>query len=347
MTVISLPILNTETQRPTYATGPRSLSSVKLLRISVTDRCNLRCVYCMPDDGVDWLTSNKKDLLSADDIEAVARTAASIGTTHLKLTGGEPTIRPDIIEIVSRLNNIQGITDLSLTTNAIFLDKLAVPLQAAGVHRLTLSCDSLKTDRFAQITHGGKLAEFWRGVEAAEKANFHKIKLNVVVMAGVNDDEVVDFAKLALDRAWTIRFIEFMPLGESVLADLNPDHIILDNNIIKQRISAELGELTPVNPGTEMGIGPAQVYTFPNAAGRIGFISAMSKPFCETCNRLRLTSLGELRSCLFDGGEVDLIPALHPKPDQNQLIQLFEKCVIMKPEEHAFRGNRAMSQIGG
>jgi len=344
--MISLPVLNSETQRPVYARGPRSLSYVKLLRISVTDRCNLRCVYCMPDDGVDWMAA-QDDLLSVDDIEAVARSAASFGVDHLKITGGEPTIRRDIVELTERLGRIEGIRDLSLTTNGMFLDRLAEPLKRAGVHRLTLSCDSLQAERFGMITHGGKLEQFWDGVEAAERANFHKIKLNVVVMSGVNDDEVVEFARIAKERPWTIRFIEYMPLGESVLTAVNPDGVIVDNAIVKQRIVDAFGPLTQVEPGTEMGVGPAEVYTFAGSKGRVGFISAMSRPFCETCNRLRLTAVGELRSCLFDGGEVNLLPALRPDVDCARLVSLFEECVIMKPEEHSFRGNRAMSQIGG
>ena len=322
--MISLPVLNSETQRPIYANGPKSLAYVKLLRISVTDRCNLRCVYCMPDEGVDWMAP-QSDLLSADDIEAVARAAASVGVDHLKLTGGEPTIRKDIVEITERLGRINGIRDLSLTTNGMFLDRLAEPLQRAGVHRLTLSCDSLLEDRFRMITHGGKIEQFWRGVDAAEAAKFHKIKLNVVVMAGVNDDEVVEFARLAKDRPWTVRFIEYMPLGDSVLSAKNPDGVIIDNKVIRKRIAEEFGPLIEVLPGTEMGVGPAEVYSFEGAKGRLGFISAMSQPFCEKCNRLRLTSVGELRSCLFDGGEVNLLPALRPRADESALVSLFEE----------------------
>lgn len=300
----------------------------------------------MPDDGVDWMAA-QKDLLTPDDIEAVARTAVSIGATHLKITGGEPTIRKDIIDIVQRLHRIDGVHDLSFTTNGLLLDRMAEDLQRAGVDRLTLSCDSLRPQRYEMITHGGKLAQFWAGVEAAQRAEFHKMKLNVVVMAGINDDEVVDFARLAKNFPWTIRFIEYMPLGVSVLTELSPNGPIVDNQIIKERIADELGPLAPVHPGTEVGVGPAEVYTFPNAKGRVGFISAMSRPFCETCNRLRLTAIGELRSCLFDGGEVNLLPALRPKTNRSELISLFEACVVMKPDEHSFRGNRAMSQIGG
>jgi len=346
--VISLPVLdNTQPHRPHYSQGPRSLASVKLLRISVTDRCNLRCVYCMPDDGVDWMAA-QNDLLQPADIEAVARAAVSIGATSLKITGGEPTIRKDILDIAHRLNAIPGVDDLSFTTNGLLLDSLARPLREAGVDRVTLSCDSLRPDRYKEITHGGKIEQFWRGVEACERAGFHKIKLNVVVMAGMNDDEVVDFAALVKDKPWTIRFIEYMPLGDSVLTHApDPDAAIVDNAQLMARIEDRFGKLLPVSPGHEAGVGPAHVYTYEGAAGRVGFISAMSKPFCESCNRLRLTALGELRSCLFDGGEVDLMPALRPKPNVNELISRFEECVVLKPDTHSQRGNRAMSQIGG
>lgn len=343
--VIPLPILDTSPQRPTFAQGPRDLAGVRLLRISVTDRCNLRCVYCMPDEGVSWMAP-QKDLLTADDIEAVVSAAVRIGIRHVKLTGGEPTIRPDIIEICQRLARL-GIGDLSLTTNGLMLDRLAQPLRLAGVDRLTVSCDSLQADRYNTITHGGDLEHFWRGVHAAHEAGFTRLKVNVVVMRGINDDEVADFALLATKYPWSIRFIEYMPLGDSVLTGIDPTQATVGNEEIKARIAERVGPLSSVERHREVGVGPAMVYTFPGAVGRVGFISAMSQPFCESCNRLRLTAIGELRSCLFDGGEVSLMPALRPKPDVDRIIRLFDECVVMRPEVHSNRGNRAMSQIGG
>ncbi len=345
MSTLSLPILDLAPQRPVYAQGPRSLASIKLLRLSVTDRCNLRCIYCMPDEGVGWM-GRQSDLLTPADFEAVAQAALTIGVRSLKVTGGEPTIRPDILEIVARLKAL-GPEDLSLTTNGLKLARLAHPLRAAGLDRLTVSCDSLQPERYTKITHGGNLAEYLDGVTAAQEAGFTRLKVNVVVMRGINDDEVADFAALTMDKPWTVRFIEYMPLGDSTLMRDDPlDHIV-DNEIIKARISAALGELTPVERKTEVGVGPANVFQLPNAKGRIGFISAMSKPFCETCNRLRLTAIGELRSCLFDGGEVDLMPALRPRADVARLVELFEACVVLKPQVHSAHGNRAMSQLGG
>lgn len=343
--VLSLPILDTSPQRPTFAQGPRSLSSVRLLRVSVTDRCNLRCIYCMPDEGVAWMAP-QKDLLTADDIEAVVAAAVRIGIRHVKLTGGEPTIRPDIIDIAQRLTRL-GIGDLSLTTNALLLDRLAKPLRLAGVDRLTVSCDSLKPERYKAITHGGDIEQFWRGVHAAHEVGFTRLKVNVVVMRGVNEDEVADFALLATQYPWSIRFIEYMPLGDSVLTGVDPAQPTIGNEEIKARIADRVGPLTSVERHREVGVGPAMVYTFPGAIGRVGFISAMSQPFCESCNRLRLTAVGELRSCLFDGGEVSVMPALRPTPDVDRIVRLFADCVAMRPEVHSTRGNRPMSQIGG
>ncbi len=359
--VVALPILNDAPVRPDFARGPRSLSAVKLLRLSITDRCNLRCVYCMPAGGVAF--GDRDELLRAEDFIAVARAARQVGVEHFKVTGGEPTVRKDVVDIVAGLAALKP-RDLSMTTNGLLLDRLAFDLKKAGLHRLTVSCDSLRADRFERITRGDRTEEvregrrdaatksadsfdrLLSGLEAARRAGFERIKLNVVVMGGINDDEVADFARLTLDEDWTIRFIEYMPLGESVLVDDAAAYLV-DNEIIKQRIADELGELRPVRRETEAGVGPANVFQLDGGRGRLGFISAMSQPFCETCNRLRLTSNGDLRSCLFDGGEVSVLPALKPRPDTNAIIDLMTRCVAMKPLTHSNRGNRAMSQMGG
>ncbi len=358
---VALPILDEKPQRPVYAAGPRDLAAVKLLRISVTDRCNLRCVYCMPAEGVTF--EDQRDLLAAADFLAVARAARSIGVEHFKVTGGEPTVRGDVVEIVAGLAALKP-RDLSLTTNGLLLEKLAKPLRDAGLDRLTLSWDSMKAQRFERITRGDKAAidddsqekrceaasglyaKFQRGLEAARRAGFERLKINVVVIGGINDDEVADFARLTLAYPWTIRFIEYMPLGESVLMEDAPGYLV-DNAIVKRRIEDELGPLSAVERESEVGVGPANVFALEGARGRIGFISAMSKPFCETCNRLRLTATGELRSCLFDGGEVSVLPALRPTVDAVGIIDMMRRCVAMKPEVHSRRGNRAMSRMGG
>jgi len=388
---LALPILDPSVQRPTYAQGPRSLAAVKLLRMSLTDRCNLRCVYCMPDDGVTFY--DHRDLLTADDYLAVAGAAREAGVTHFKLTGGEPTLRKDLLPIVERLAALKP-HDLSMTTNALRLGqhggRLARQLRDAGLDRLTISLDSLNPDTFERISgrRGFTLDQVWAGLDAATDAGFTSLKINVVVIGGVNDHEVADFAALTRDRPWTVRFIEYMPLGESALTRslVGADTYTVDNTQVMRRIEAIHGPLVPVDRADEPGVGPAQVYrlaetsgsseqttaplngnvgpagkrdpslsslkksgggnAFP--AGRIGFISAMSQPFCETCNRLRLTARGELRACLFDGGEVDLLPALRqPGATAKTIIGLMAGCVADKPETHSGRGNRAMSQLGG
>lgn len=333
------------------------MDAVKLLRISVTDRCNLRCLYCMPLDGVSF--SDRDELLAPADFAAVAAAARQAGVTHFKLTGGEPTIRHDLLDIVARIKAIDPV-DLSLTTNGLKLQSLAAPLREAGVDRLTISCDSLIPERFTRITNASRsvgeraFEQLWRGIEAAEAAGFTKLKINVVVIGGLNDDEVADFARLTLDRPWTIRFIEYMPLGDSALSaeaasTADASHYTVTNEQVRKLIADQCGELLPVDRATEAGVGPAELYKLPgdHVRGRLGFISAMSQPFCETCNRLRLTATGDLRACLFDGGEASVLPALRPIADQAKLIALMARCVAQKPDTHSSHGNRQMSQMGG
>ncbi|GAB4196534.1 MAG: GTP 3',8-cyclase MoaA [Phycisphaeraceae bacterium] len=347
---LALPILDPGPQRPDFALGPRSLEAIRLLRLSVTDRCNLRCVYCMPEDGISFY--DRKDLLSAEQILAVADAARSIGIDHFKLTGGEPTVRSDLIDIVEGLKALDP-ADLSMTTNGVLLPKLAKGLKSAGLDRLTISWDSMRNDVFQQIAgrRGYQLDDLRRGIDAAMEAGFTRLKFNVVVIGGMNDREIIDFARLTLDHPWTIRFIEYMPLGDSKLLADGLDTAKLytvDNERVMREIKEALGPLNPVPRGDEPGVGPANVYQLPDAKGRIGFISAMSRPFCETCNRLRLTANGVLRACLFDGGEADAMPVLsQPTPDREQLIRLMASCVALKPDIHAPVGNRAMSQLGG
>ena len=365
---VALPVLSSAGQGPTWApawaAGPRSLGAVRLLRISLTDRCNLRCLYCMPDEGLDF--ADRADVLSADDLLAVASVARDAGVTHFKLTGGEPTLRPDLPEIVRRLRELgpaagPDAVEISMTTNGLRLGRgdLAARLADAGLDRVTLSLDALNEASFARLTggRGFRLADVWRGVDAAEAAGLGRLKLNVVVVGGVNDDAVAGFAALTRDRPWTVRFIEYMPLGESTLTRARAGlpggaaPFTVDNAEIRRRIAAEHGPLRRLDRGAagEPGVGPAELYALQGAAGRLGFISAMSRPFCETCNRLRLTATGELRACLFDGGEVSVLDELRrpggPRPAA--LRDAMARCVAQKPETHAPVGNRAMSQLGG
>jgi len=360
---------------PALDTGPRSIGAVRMLRISLTDRCNFRCLYCMPPGGVEWLPA--ADLLSDDEVLEVARAAASVhNIRRFKLTGGEPTLRPGLAGLVrSFRHEIDGLEDLSMTTNGFLLEKLAVPLRDAGLDRVTVSIDSLKPDRFRRITRTGDLIAVLRGLDRAVAAGFESVKINCVVMRGVNDDEVADFAPLTLDRRLTDRFIEYMPLGDTAVApaaattSATPDSsetgpaggcgaqdrgdVFVSEPIVRRSIEDALGPLAPVERSQESGVGPAVVYHLSrdNPRGRVGFISAMSAPFCSTCNRLRLTATGVLRSCLFEGGEVDLKPILrepaHPASRQQRLGRAMEDCVRLKPDVHSARGHEQMSRIGG
>ncbi len=372
-----LPILQTPAApQPAshFDTGPRSIGAVKVLRISVTDRCNFRCVYCMPEDGVRWLP--KDDILSFEEIADVVRAAIDVhGIRRFKLTGGEPTVRHNIVELVHLLRRIDGIEDLSLTTNGMLLEDLAGPLQRAGLDRVTVSIDSLKPDRFKRITRTGDLATVTRGLDRCAEVGLRGLKINCVTMRGTNDDEFADFARLSIDRELTVRFIEYMPLGDAALMhtretiqrvneseigpaggcgaqDRGQDAFIAEPEV-RDAIERELGPLVPIERVTEPSVGPANVYRLArgNPRGRIGFISAMSEPFCSTCNRLRLTADGVLRSCLFEGGEVAIRSIVRSTPDVTErrraLAQAMTDCVRLKPDVHTRHGNEQMSRIGG
>ncbi len=350
----SLTVIPSSNPNPhdTGTTGPRALSAVQMLRISVTDVCNLRCVYCMPEEGVEWLP--KSHVLTYEEMRTVVTAAAGMGVTHFKLTGGEPTARRDLPELVRMLAPIEGVKDLSLTTNGILLAPMLAPLWGAGLRRLTVSLDSLRPERFSQITRGGDFSRVWSAIEQAVAAGF-KVKLNVVAMKGVNEEELADFAHLTRTMPVTVRYIEFMPLGRSGLTD-KPEEAMITESQIRAAIEGVHGELLPVARGTEVGVGPAKVWQLAGARGRVGFISAMSHPFCDSCNRLRLTPDGLLRSCLFDGGEVDLKPLLRNPPlnadgsvaDAAELLtQAFATCTTMKPVTHSGHGNKGMNRIGG
>jgi cyclic pyranopterin phosphate synthase len=356
-----------------FDTGPRSIGAVKVLRISVTDRCNFRCVYCMPEDGVRWLP--KDDILTFEEIADIVRAAIDVhGIRRFKLTGGEPTVRHNIVELVHLLRTIDGIEDLSLTTNGMLLDELAGPLHRAGLDRVTVSIDSLRPDRFKRITRTGDLATVMRGLDRCAEVGLRGLKINCVTMRGTNDDEFADFARLSLDRHLTVRFIEYMPLGDAALMHASHNSRIDDSEIgpaggcgaqdrgedafiaepaVRAAIERELGPLVPVERSTEPGVGPANVYTLArgNPLGRIGFISAMSQPFCSTCNRLRLTADGVLRSCLFEGGEVAIRSIVRSTSTtaarRHAVAQAMADCVRLKPDVHSRHGNQQMSRIGG
>lgn len=327
----------------------------------------------MPPDGVAWLS--KDQILSFEEIADVVRAAIDIhGIRRFKLTGGEPTVRHGLVELVAMLRRIPGVEDLSLTTNGFALERLAQPLREAGLDRVTVSIDSLDPVKFRRITRTGDLPTVLRGLERAEAAGLLPLKVNCVTMRGTNDDELVGFAKLSLSRRLTVRFIEYMPLGDAALLRTDADRPVAPDEVgpaggcgaqdrgadslipeseVRATIEQALGPLEPVDRSTEAGVGPANVYRLARGdpKGRIGFISAMSAPFCSTCNRLRLTANGLLRSCLFEGGEVNLIPVLRASDGRaasaRRIAQAMEDCVRLKPDVHTRHGNQQMSRIGG
>lgn len=298
----------------------------------------------MPEDKIDWVP--KETLLTFEEILVVAEAAQRHGINGFKITGGEPLVRHDLYRLVAGLKQLPGPPELSMTTNGVLLHEHASALKNAGLDRLTVSLDTMNKTRFHEITRGANLDHVWRGIDAAQRAGFAYPKINCVAMRGINDDEFADFAALTLDRGVTVRFIEYMPLGRTALGGDYEERFISEAEI-RRHIESRHGPL--VSATRDSGHGPAIVYRLPSARGKIGFISAMSKPFCETCNRLRLTAEGQLRSCLFDGGEVELRPLLRRDSEQSRvaLHQAFIDCVAFKPEVHSYYGNRQMSQIGG
>ncbi|MEA3310153.1 MAG: GTP 3',8-cyclase MoaA [Chloroflexota bacterium] len=319
---------------------------ISYLRVSVTDRCNLRCVYCMPEEGITPIPH--PDILRYEELVRIVRVAVGMGINHIRLTGGEPLVRKGIVELVAALAAIPGLDDLSMTTNGILLARYADALAQAGLRRVNISLDTLDPERFQRITRLGSLAKLLEGREAALRAGLRPVKLNTVVIRGLNDDEVVELARLTLQPDWHLRFIEVMPLGSGT--HWAGDGVVPSSEI-RARITAALGELTPVHGKT--GIGPARYYRLPNAAGTLGFISAISEHFCAACNRLRLTSDGQILPCLMSNLSVDLKTPLRAGADDAALQQVFEEAIRVKPREHHLAegilpvGIRPMSGIGG
>ncbi len=318
---------------------------IEYLRISITDRCNLRCVYCMPEGGVPALSH--EEILSYEEMVRVVRVAAGAGITKVRLTGGEPTVRKGVSGLLRDIAAIPGVRDLSLTTNGVLLSGMAREIFAAGVRRINVSLDSLKPARFASLTRGGDLRAVLDGMEKAEAIGFDPIKINVVAIRGLNDDEVLDFARLSVERPYHVRFIEFMPIGAREMWD---ESRVVAVDEIMGRI-APLGELVPVEPGG--GGGPASLYRLPGAKGILGFISPLSHHFCGLCNRLRLTADGKLRPCLFSESEIDLKTPMRAGCGDSELARLIGVALSVKPEGHSMAAgvkekySRTMSRIGG
>jgi cyclic pyranopterin phosphate synthase len=316
--------------------------SIEYLRISVTDRCNFRCAYCMPLEGLAWLP--KQEILSYEEITAVVRQLAPLGLKRLRITGGEPTIRPDLDQLIAQLRRIEGIEDIALSTNGVKLPQLAARLRDAGLDRVNMSVDSLQPARIAAIARRDLGFDPIRAAEAATAAGLAPLKINVVVMRGVNDDEVADFAALTRDHPWHVRFIELMPVGD--LREFTWEHVVPSREVL-DRVSA-LGALS-TDAGPARGNGPAVYYRLPDAAGTIGVITPMSHTYCGSCNRVRLTADGRLRTCLFGDHEVDL---RSPLRRGDPLAPWFAKALAEKPKEHSLLqmrvgGLQALSQVGG
>jgi cyclic pyranopterin phosphate synthase len=320
---------------------------INYLRISLTDHCNLRCVYCMPLRGLHFVPS--AELLSADEIELVVRAAASVGFNKVRLTGGEPTLRSDVVSIVHKIAAVPGIRDVAMTTNAILLPGLARDLAAAGLTRVNVHVDSLHPERMKRVMRFGSVAQAWRGIEAAENAGLVPIKLNCVVVRDYNDEDVVELARLTLDRDWHVRFIELMPLGGGECARLSLTQFVPTAET-RERIETALGLLDPepsVNPADE-----SRNFVLPGARGVIGFISPVSEPYCGACNRMRLTCDGKLHLCLLHDDELDVRAALRNGGGFEEVREILLKAVVAKPtghqlEEGVYTEQKAMFQIGG
>ena len=290
---------------------------IDYLRISITDKCNLRCIYCMPPDGV--APAQHTDILTYEEIISIVETAARLGVRKVRLTGGEPLIRKNLAFLVSSLKRIQGIEDLSLTTNGLLLEQYAERLAKAGLDRVNISIDSFRPERYREITRGGNLAAVMRGVQAAELAGLRPVKINMVPVRGMNEDEILDFARITLDSEYHVRFIECMPSGS---ADFWTPEKYMTTDEIKEIIRI-LGSLTPVRVRKN---GPSKYYRLKGAKGVIGFISALTHHFCGDCNRLRLTSDGKLRPCLFSETEIDLRAAIRSGASDNRGALSCVKC---------------------
>lgn len=314
------------------------------LRISLTDRCNFRCVYCMPATGM--VFQPRDELLTDDELLRVVGLAASVGFTKLRLTGGEPTIRPHLVDLVREMKRLPGIEEISMTTNALLLSRMADDLKSAGLDRINVSFDTLDPLKFKLMTRGGRLDLVWAGLEAAERVGLTPIKINSVVIKGQNDHDVGELAALTVDRAWQMRFLEMMPM-EGVGAVY--DESLVTSEETQRRIEERFGPLEPVE--TPLG-DPARVWRIRGALGTVGFISPISAPFCANCNRVRLTADGKLRLCLLRNDEIDLRDLMRSGAGDDILERQMLRGIWRKPWGHGIAEGdrnigRGMSQIGG
>jgi GTP 3',8-cyclase len=314
------------------------------LRVSLTDRCNFRCTYCMPAEGLPWLP--REEVLRAEELERLVRLLVGLGIREVKLTGGEPTVRPDVVAVVRRLRAAAPEVELSMTTNGYLLDRLAAPLREAGLGRITVSCDSLLRHRFAEMTRRDALDRVLGGIRAALDAGLGPVKINCVVMGGTNDDEAVSFARLARETGVEVRFIEYMPLDAEQRWERDK---VVPSADLRGRIQKAF-PLAPANGRSQ----PAAMFRFADGApGGVGFISSVTEPFCDTCNRIRITADGGFRSCLFALSETDLRTPMRAGASDQELAILIRDAVRSKWAGHRInhpdfvRPDRSMSMIGG
>jgi GTP 3',8-cyclase len=322
---------------------------INYLRVSITDRCNLRCTYCRPKEGISL--KGHDDILRYEEIIRIISQAVNMGLIKVRLTGGEPLVRRGFVEFAAALKNISGLQDISLTTNGTLLDKYAKDIFNAGITRINISLDSLDKEKYFQITGGGNIDDVLRGIAAAEKAGFSPIKINTVVIKGFNDNEVLDFAHLALKKPFQIRFIEIMPISE---VNIDQSKNFLPTDFLIDRIGKHL-KLEPIGGKKKRSDGPAKIFKIKGGEGELGFINPISDHFCGTCNRLRLTADGKLRACLLKEEEIDLSEALARHCDDSELAKLIRQAIMLKPKRHDLdctdrhlkKCHRDMSDIGG
>ena len=318
---------------------------INYLRISLTDRCNLRCVYCMPMNGLTFVPN--QELLTAEELESVVRAAVDVGFYKVRLTGGEPTLRQDIVEIVRRLASIEGVEQLVMTTNGYRLPHIVQDLAEAGLKRVNIHVDSLNKETISKIMRLGSFEKAWAGIEAAEKAGLKPIKLNAVITRGYNDEAAVELARLTLEKPWQVRFIELMPFSGPT--EIQLEHYVSSDEV-KSRVEQELGPLFPLNNGRLDG--EAKMYRLAGAEGAVGFISPVSNPYCDDCNRMRITADGRLRMCLLSDKEINFRDTLRRGSAHQDLVDLFKQAIRAKPVGHQLKNGihpnaRTMSQIGG
>ena len=317
---------------------------IDYLRVSITDRCNLRCAYCMPEQGLPKL--DHEDVLRYEEILRLVRIIVGMGISRVRVTGGEPLVRKDILYLCENIAGMSNVESLSITTNGVLLSRFAESLFKSGIKRINVSLDTLKPERYAAITRRDCFEEVWRGIEIAREVGFEPIKLNVVMMQGVNDDEIEDLGRLTYRYPFHVRFIEFMPFqsDDQFRKFMSADDIL-----------ARLARVAPLNPTESRNSnGPALHYRFPGALGKIGIISPISHHFCPTCNRLRLTSDGKLRTCLFAKDETDLRTPMREGASDEEIMGIIRAAINAKPEKHSLESGlfrkcitRPMSRIGG